>query len=141
MKRIVSLALAVLLVTALFSGCSLFESAPSVEGVYVLKTVDGMDVATYLAKAMNRPSLSGAEINQALYQLGITSFDEILTIELRADHTCTGTGIIETGAKQTKNGKWTQSGNKVDFGKGEATFKDGELTFELKGMKIVLIRK
>ena len=138
MKRLVSLTLAILLLAALFVGC---DSAPSAEGCYVIKTINGMDVATYLAKSMGKSSLSGWELSEALRILGAPSLEEAFTLELKPDKTCVGKGIDKNGLSQTLYGRWSQSGSTIEFNNGKGTFKDGELTLKWDDRELVMIRK
>jgi hypothetical protein len=138
MKRIVSLTLAILLIAALFVGC---DSTPSAEGFYVIKTLNGMDVETALARSMGKSSLSGRELSEALRIVGADSLEEAFTLELKSDHTCVYKGIDKNGLSQTLFGRWSQSGSTIEFNNGKGTFQNGELTIKLDGRELVMIRK
>lgn len=130
MKRIVSIALVVLMVAALFVGCS----SNSVDGVYRIKTVNGKELKTYLTE-----ELGGTEdqIEALLKMAGIDSLEDYMTITLNQDGTVKAAMMGEES-----EGTWKLDGEKltltVDGEATECTYKDGKITVDMDGETMVL---
>ena len=156
MKRIVSITLVVIMVAALFVGCS-----SSVEGKYKLKTINDKepkafftDLMTQVYKALgaDEEQLDAAmkELNEGLDKLG-----DLLTIELKADGTMEMKSDMDAAMNASEEGEdgeeskpevvtgtWKQDGDNItltfpekDDETGEnkdtvlkGTLKDGKLT-------------
>lgn len=137
-KRWLTLAMVILAMAMLFAACNSTAAA----GVYTIKTINGMDVKSFFAKEMNRSSLSDEEFERVLSVYGINSADDFIRIKLNEDHTSEN---LSSWIEIDRKGEWRQSGSKIQLGKYEGTYKDGEITVEMdyKGdkVKIVLSRK
>ena len=77
MKRIVSIALVVLMIAALFAGCS---GSSSPEGTYKIKSINGKDVKSYFKESMGALAGEGEEITDEqidaiLALMGINNID------------------------------------------------------------------
>ena len=153
MKRIVSITLVVIMVAALFVGCS-----SSVEGKYKLKTINDKepkafftDFMTQMYKALgaDEEQLDAAmkELNEGLDKLG-----DLLIVELKSDGTAEMTSDMdaamdageegEESKPEVVTGTWKQDGDNItltfpekDDETGEVkdtvlkgTLKDGKLT-------------
>ena len=130
MKRILALALVVLLVAALFTGC-----AAKPEGTYKIETIDGKNVKDYFKEAFE---LDDDTIDSALELLGVESFDEIMKITMKSDGNFT---IDYMG--QEMAGTWKLDGEKLtltneDGEDQEATFKGGKIIIDMDGEEMVL---
>ena len=120
MKRIVALTLAVLLVAALFAGCSGSSSSPA--GSYVLTGMNGKTVEEALQEEMG----DLMSIEDLLGMLGIESMEELMTLELKSD----GTAVMSSKMtdEASANGTWTQDGNKIII-----TVDDEPVEFTMEG--------
>ena len=88
MKRIVSIVLVVLMIAALFAGCS--SSSP--EGTYKIKSINGKDLKTYFKESFGAMAEEGQEITDDqiegfLKLMGINSMDEFVTFTLESGGT------------------------------------------------------
>ena len=136
MKRIVSLTLVVLMVAALFVGCS--SNSPA--GKYKVKSVNGDDFKTYLAKEANKETLDADTEKLMLDTFKVSSIDEIMTMEIKDDNSFT---MNMMGQEAT--GTWKLDGEKltltVDNDASDCTFKGGEITMEVSDdMKVVFAK-
>ena len=128
-KQILSLTLSVFVIAALFVGCS-----SDAVGKYQVKTIDGMTVEDCLAKEAGVSSLSDADVQEFLNQFGINSLEEMITVELNSDHSCS---MRYLGVEKS-NGTWSQSGDTIKLGTLTTTYHNGELTITIDGMTVVM---
>lgn len=136
MKRFVSIALVVLMIAALFVGCS---SNGSLDGTYKVKAIDGKAVMDYFTEAASK---SGVDVAQALSAMGLSAdtLTDMLNITLKSD----GTAEVSTKMSEDENstGTWKQDGDQIivtiDGDDQVFTLKDGELTTDLGGMTMTL---
>ena len=75
MKRLIAIALVVLMAVALLASCG---SSGSPEGKYTVKSVGGQTVEEALEEM-----LGGLDIDDVLKQMGIDSLDDYMTLELK----------------------------------------------------------
>ena len=121
MKRVISIAMAVLMIAALFVGCA--GSGPA--GKYVVKSIDGKTVDEMLDETAQSAGMSKEDL---MKQMNITSAEEIITMELKDDGTAT---MVVNMLSSTKTGTWKQEGNTV------AITIDGETSnFTLNGNEL-----
>lgn len=86
MKRIVSITLVVIMVAALFVGCS-----TSVEGKYKLKTINDKEPKAFFTEMMTQMmtafGMEGEELDKAVKEMNdsLDKLGDLLTIELKAD--------------------------------------------------------
>ena len=125
MKRIVSMALILLAMAVLLTGCG-----ANPVGSYVTKTVDGQPVEAYIESMGATPEL-----------LEIASAEELMTLEIRAD----GTFTAKMSGSDPKEGTWTQDGNKlsmtVDGATEEFTLSGDEIAYKTDNQDIVFAKK
>ena len=110
MKRIVSLALVVLLIAALFVGCG----NSSVEGTYLIKSMGGMTMEDML-KAVSGDNF---DLDAVLSEYKVSSLGELITMELKADGTVTvkdAMDALDSDEDSTVSGTWKQEGDKVSI--------------------------
>ena len=133
MKRIVSIALVVLMVAALIVGCS----KANAEGKYVVKTLNGKTVEDYFKEELG----DGETIDSLLEILGIASLEEYITLEVKAD----GTAKMVLAGDDEAEGTWKLDGNKftltVDGESVEGTLKGSELTLTIEGQECGMVKK
>ena len=120
MKRFMSVVL-VAIVAVMLIGCG--KSSGSPEGKYVVKTMDGKTLEeTFKEEA------GDVDTEKLFKMLGIESFDDFLTLELKAD----GKASMLAMGEDPDEGTWKQDGDKVtitvDDESNEFTFKGNELT-------------
>ena len=134
MKRIVAITLVVIMVAALFVGCG--SSSP--EGLYRVKTMNGQS----LKDAMMAEMGSGAtedQLNAFLQLMGIEKLEDIITFDLQS-----GGKVVASMMGEKTEGTWKVDGEKItitiDGDAQEGTFKNGEITIEEDGMKMVLAK-
>ena len=153
MKRIIALAMAVLLVAALFTGCSGSSASPA--GTYKLDTINGMTIKEYFEDVLKQVAeLFGGSVEElglTLDDIGVDLDSIDFSIELKADGTLESKSNLdsEDGELEVLSGTWKQDGEKITLtidGESEvATFKDGKLTIvEGEGdetMTMVLVKK
>ncbi len=130
MKKMLALTLAVLLMAALFAGCG-----DSAVGYYKVKSLDGKSPRAFMVDRLGAAVTEG-DIQQAMINYGISSLDELITIELKENHTSHVKGILRTEGF----GEWKQSGSDITIGKVKGTYKDGEITATHEGITFVLVR-
>lgn len=132
MKRIVSLTVAVLLIAALFVGCS---SGP--EGTYKVKTIDGEEYSTYVDMIVGVMTAFGGD------ELKVDADQMKSLLEKAGSFTLKADGVVESfdvdeenWTETTKTGTWKLDGEKltitVDGKTMEGTLKDGEITITEK---------
>ncbi|MBQ6432174.1 MAG: lipocalin family protein [Oscillospiraceae bacterium] len=135
MKRIISLALVVLMVAALFVGCG--SSAPAnPEGTYKVKSIDGKSVKDYLKESFEAED--DTDIDSVLSFLGLDNLEDFMTLTLETDGSFS---MSFMGGEET--GTWKLSGNKLtltnsDGEEGEATFKSDDIVIDMDGEEMVL---
>ena len=122
MKRIISLALVLILMAVALVGCG-----GKAEGKYVVSKVDGQDVKEVLS----------------LYSsmgLGDMSAEDFMSLELKS-----GGKFTLTAMGESQEGEWKQSGDKITLtiaGQSqECTLKGNELTMSESGSSVVLVKK
>ncbi len=96
-------------------------SSDSAAGRYVLKSVDGQPIDDYFKAEL------GDEAADYLSMLGISSFEELMTIELKTDGTAAVWSEGETG-----EGTWEQRGERVII-----TIEDEPEEFILRGGELI----
>ncbi len=137
MKRILSLALVVVMVAALFVGCG---SSDSVEGTYKLKAIDGKNIKDYYTEKAEK---SGETLETVLKFMGVeeTDLDNLMTLTLNADGSAAMNSKMDVEEK-SYDGTWKQEGDKitvtVDNDPQEFTLKDGEITAKFGDMTLTL---
>ena len=133
MKRIVSIALVILMVASLFVACSGSGSA-SPEGVYKIKTINGQSMKAYFAEMFGSTE---DEVDSLLKLAGIENIDEYMTFTLKKDGVFTATvmGEEETGTWKLDGEKLTLT---IEEDPMECTFKNGEITVDMNGEVMVL---
>lgn len=137
MKRILSLALVVVMVAALFVGCG---SSDSVEGTYKLKAIDGKNIKDYYTEMAEK---SGETLETVLKSMGVeeTDLDNLMTLTLNADGSAAMNSKMDVEEK-SYDGTWKQEGDKitvtVDNDPQEFTLKDGEITAKFGDMTLTL---
>ncbi len=135
MKRIVSIALVVLMVAALFVGCGGSVSAEDVPGTYKVKTVNGKDLKDYFLESFEMESED--DLDSVLGLLGIDSLEDFMVFNLDADGSFTASAMGED-----LEGTWKLDGSKViltaEGEDQEATFKNGNLVIDMDGDEMVL---
>lgn len=140
MKRVISLALAVLMIAALFVGCS---NGP--EGTYKVKTIDGQDYSTYVDMMVGMFAAFGGDQSGMDTDQIKALFEKAGSITLKAD------GVVEmfdvdsdTMTETTKTGTWKLDGDKITITANgetmEGTIKDGEITITEDGHSMVLVK-
>ncbi len=141
MKRIVSIALVVLMIAALFAGCS---GSSSPEGTYKIKSINGKDVKSYFKESMGALAGEGEEITDEqidaiLALMGINNIDEFVTFTLEE-----GGNFKASMMGEEQTGTWKLEGDKltmtIDGDDATGTFKDGEITIEMEGESMVLAK-
>ena len=148
MKRIVSLTLVVLMIAALFVGCSSDSGSP--EGTYKLKKINGKSPKDFFTEMMSEMLKAfGAEgdvLDAAMEELTgkLDQLGDLMTVELKADGTVEMKSKMDAAMSEDEEsegevstGTWKQDGDKITFtltdadGKSETvegTFKGGEIT-------------
>ena len=138
MKRIVSLTVAVLLIAALFAGCS---SGP--EGTYKVKTINGEEYSQYVDMMVGLMSVFGGD------EMKVDADQMKSMLEKAGSFTLKSDGVVEQfdvneddWTETTKTGTWKLDGEKltitVDGKTMEGTLKDGEITITKDGKTTVL---
>ena len=109
MKRIVSLALVVLLIAALFVGCG----NSSVEGTYLIKSMGGVAVEDMFKEEAG----DDFDLDAILSMFKVSSLGELITMEIKADGTVTMKNAMELESEEdaTMSGTWKQEGDKVSI--------------------------
>ncbi len=110
MKRIVSLALVVLLIAALFVGCG----NSSVEGTYLIKSMGGVAVEDMFKEEAG----DDFDLDAILSMFKVSSLGELITMELKADGTVTmknAMDAMDSDEDSTMSGTWKQEGDKVSI--------------------------
>ena len=133
MKRIIALTMAVLMIAALLVACG------GPEGKYVVKSIDGKTVDEAIKESAEA---AGMSVDDMLKQMGISSVEEIVTLELKND----GTAVMEVKMfSTTKEGKWEKNGDKItitiDDQPANFTLKGNELQSEDGDQKYVFVKK
>ena len=133
MKRIIALTMAVLMIAALLVACG------GPEGKYVVKSIDGKTVDEVIKESAEA---AGMSVDDMLKQMGISSVDEIVTLELKND----GTAVMEVKMFSTsEKGKWEKNGDKIaitiDDQTSNFTLKGNELHAEDGDQKYVFVKK
>lgn len=143
MKRIISLTLAVLLIAALFVGCSgtggTGGKADSPVGVYTIKTINDKSVKDYFTEAFAAASEEyGIDMSALLGLMGIDLDhpEDLMQFNLKEDGTVEFTSKLdemgeEDEGEEQQTGTWKQEGDKIiitaDGEDQELTYKNGEL--------------
>ena len=150
MKRIISLALAVLLIAALFVGCS-GSSNPA--GTYVIKTINDKSLKDYFTEAFAAEAGdSDLDMTALLGLLGIDldhpeefmkiALNEDGTVEILSKFSSLGEGEED---EEDEKGTWKQEGDKIiitaNGETSELTYKNGELimTAEEDGKPMTMV--
>ena len=132
MKRVISIALAVLMVAALLAACG---GSSSPEGKYVVKTVDGKTVSQMIEEY-------GMTVDEFTSAAGISSPEELLVLEIKSDGTVT---VTEAIFGSTSNGTWTQDGDKISMTINDETnsftVSGSDLKISMDGQEYVMTKK
>jgi len=126
MKRIISIALIVLLTAAVLAGCG--SSDP--EGSYVIKSIDSKDVNEEVKSGAEATGMSEEDF---LNQFGVESADELITLDLNAD----GTFVMDIKMFGSKlEGTWAQDGDKISVTAPDAADDTRTIVFSLSGNEL-----
>ena len=143
MKRIISIALVVLMLAALLSACGSDSSTANAnpEGKYVTKTINGKDPVDALKDELKDSGLD-MDVDAFLGMLGVDSLEELITLELKSD----GTAYFVSGMLGADaNGTWTQNGSTIaitiDGETVDFTLSGSELKFTIEDQEFVLVKK
>lgn len=132
-KFTIALILILALAVGILAACGDTQADPS--GKYVLKSMDGQPVEEYFK------SMLGEDVDFALQMFGISSFEELMTVELKPD----GSALVAMAGQGSYSGAWEQDGEKITVTvDGEpATFilQGNELSFEESGESMVFVKK
>ena len=123
MKRGIAILLALVLTLALLAGCG-GSSDPT--GRYVVKTIGGQPVEEYFVSMLGEYA-EGIDASTYLQMFGISSFEEIMVIELKSD----GTAVATLAGEAAETGTWKQDGDQITI-----TIQDDPATFTLKGNEL-----
>ena len=123
MKRIVALALVLVLVAAAFASCG---GSANAEGTYVVKSIGGQTLEEAVKAQMGGLGDS-VDLDAYLKMMGIESLDDYMTLELKAD----GTATISIVMQDAQEGTWKQDGNNVTI-----TIDDEPQVFTLDGNEL-----
>lgn len=135
MKRILFLALTILLVAAVFAGCG---SVPSngAEGTYKVKTVDGKDLTTYYSEIWEATEDQLAEI---LETVKADNLEDLYVLRLNE-----GGKLTVSVLGQDASGTWELDGEEITFRYGDesqtGTYRNGEIVLDVDGEEMVLTR-
>lgn len=145
MKRIISLALVVLMAAALFVGCS----GDSAAGTYKLKSIDGKDPKTYFSASLP-DGATDEDINALLAMSGLNldTIADIISITLKDDGSVLLTSKFMSSDPEglTEKGTWKQDGEKITITLDESketeefTLKNGELSATIEGLNMTLVK-
>ena len=121
-----------------YAPSSSFSFAPAetdVTGRYVIKEFNGQSVEYFFMTEM------GAEAVEYLRELNVSSFEELITFEFKAN----GTVIFTEAGEGTETGTWTQQGSRVIITisgtSREAALSGGELTLVTDDGSVFVFRK
>ena len=132
-KFTIALILILALAVGILAACGDTQADPS--GKYVLKSMDGQPVEEYFK------SMLGEDVDLALQMFGISSFEELMTVELKAD----GSAAVTMAGQGSSSVAWEQDGDKITVTvDGEpATFilQGNELSFQEDGESMVFVKK
>jgi len=140
MKRIIALALAVLMAAAMFAACG-GSSGP--EGKYVVKSINGETPQDQLQKMVDEKTVeSASSVEDLLKVFGVDSVEEIVTMELKSD----GTAVMEAKMfSLSAEGTWEKDGDKInitiDGSTATFTLNGNELSNDQGDPKYVLVKK
>ncbi|MBQ6274691.1 MAG: hypothetical protein IJK63_10790 [Oscillospiraceae bacterium] len=118
MKRGIAILLALVMTVALLAGCG-GSSDPT--GRYVVKTIAGQPVEEYFK------SMLGEDADFALQMFGVSSYEELMTVELKSD----GSAVATLAGEAAETGTWKQDGDQITI-----TIQDDPATFTLKGNEL-----
>ena len=142
MKRIVSIALLVILVMTMFVACG--KGSPA--GVYVLKSANGQPIKEFyrqMAIGLSDEEFE-AELKELLEKAGLNSLEELITLELIAD----GQAKLKfnaPGEEEQVTDTWKQEEDKIlitaDDITSEGILNGKELTLDIDGRSMVFVKK
>ena len=136
MKRALSLLLVLMLVLALFAGCSEegktgggAATMAGVAGVYKIKSMNGRPFSDVIEEEMEGSGMTVDEYLSIIKEYyKIDSIEDMMTMTLKADGTCSASELNES-----MDGTWTLEGSKVTITiDGETkvgTYSNGTITF------------
>ena len=134
MKRIVSIALVILMVASVLVAC--IKTDPT--GTYVVKTMNGKSVEDALKEELG----GDASLDDILELLGVDSLDNLITIEIKSDGKMTLANRMED---DTVEGTWTKESDKlfltVDGETMQAKLNGGELSMSMDDEAYVFVKK
>ena len=137
MKRIVALALVLVLVAAAFASCG---GSANAEGTYVVKSIGGQTLEEAVKAQMGGLGDS-VDLDAYLKMMGIESLDDYMTLELKAD----GTASMTLAMQDIEAGTWKQDGNNVTITVEDEphvfTLDGNELKATIEGQEYIFVKK
>ena len=134
-KFTIALILILALAVGILAACGDTQADPS--GKYVLKSMDGQPVEEYFQSMLG----DGVDPEFVLQMYGISSFEELMTMELKAD----GSAAVTMAGAGTMAGTWEQDGEKitvtVDGDPVTFILQGNELSFQENGESLVFVKK
>ena len=125
MKRAVSMALVVLMLALVLTGCG----ADPV-GAYVTTFINGQTAGDYMQN-----------VGATLEMFGIDSAQDLMKMEIRAD----GTFSVSVSASPARTGTWTRNGNTLSMTLGDVTeaftLNGEELAYQTDTVTLVLTKQ
>ena len=118
MKRGIAILLALVMTVALLAGCG-GSSDPT--GRYVVKTIAGQPAEEYFV------SMLGEDADFALQMFGVSSYEELMSVELKSD----GSAVATLAGEAPLTGTWIQEGDQITI-----TIDGDPVTFTLKGNEL-----
>ena len=143
MKKVIVSAIAIVMTLVLLASCGAL--APSIEGVYKTKTIDGKTPLEYFEASAEE---SGVDLDTLLGIFSLSGqtvtrddLNNYVTIDLQKDGKAILSSFLEEDADE---GTWEKKDNAVtitiDGDPQEFKLENGELTVEMDGVKIVLAK-
>ena len=134
-KFTIALILILALAVGILAACGDTQGDPS--GKYVLKSMNGQPVEEYFKSMLG----DGVDPDFVLQLFGISSFEELMTVELKPD----GSALVAMAGEGSYSGTWEQDGDKitvtVDGDPVTFVLKGNELSFEESGESMLFVKK
>ena len=144
MKKIIPIALVLVLTAALLCSCgvsdvlNVFGGGP--EGTYVVKSIGGQPVREAFESMYEEYDVDAEDI---LEEMGLDSFEEFIVIELKSGGAAVLT--INMGSENKTEGTWKKDGDKItiiaDGDPQEFTLKGNELSYNDGSQEYVFVKK